>query len=361
MTSPRTSVLISAVLVLAGALSWRAGTVSAGAGEAGLRPPAHLSETGLYLADPGKRHVIDPANHAFSPQYPLWTDGATKKRWVYLPPGGLIDASDEANWVLPVGTKFWKEFSFAGRRVETRLSWRATSIRWVFASYVWDVTGHDAVLAPDDGLVGAAEIQPGKAHNVPSIGDCAACHGTTNPAPLGFNLLQLSPDRDPAAIHGEPLEAGMLTIDALVSDGRLRGLSPERRVRAPRIATAHADTRAMLGYLVANCGHCHNGKGEIAAAGPILRLSELLSDGDAVAARLLGQRTSWLVPGANPGESFVIDPRMPELSAMLVRMRSRRPSSQMPPLGTVARDDEAVVAATKWVERLARSSDRAAQ
>jgi hypothetical protein len=33
----------------------------------------------------------------------------------------------------------------------------------------------------------------------------------------------------------------------------------------------------------------------------------------------------------------------------------------MPPLGTVARDDEAVVAATKWVERLARSSERAEQ
>ena len=34
---------------------------------------------------------------------------------------------------------------------------------------------------------------------------------------------------------------------------------------------------------------------------------------------------------------------------MLVRMRSRRPSSQMPPLGTVVRDEEAIDAITKWI------------
>jgi hypothetical protein len=34
---------------------------------------------------------------------------------------------------------------------------------------------------------------------------------------------------------------------------------------------------------------------------------------------------------------------------MLARMRSRRPSSQMPPLGTVMRDDEAIAAISKWM------------
>ena len=35
---------------------------------------------------------------------------------------------------------------------------------------------------------------------------------------------------------------------------------------------------------------------------------------------------------------------------MLVRMRSRRPSTQMPPLGTAVVDDEAVALVTKWIE-----------
>ena len=39
----------------------------------------------------------------------------------------------------------------------------------------------------------------------------------------------------------------------------------------------------------------------------------------------------------------------PDASAMLVRMRSRRPSSQMPPLGTVLRDDKAIAAVSKWI------------
>jgi len=45
----------------------------------------------------------------------------------------------------------------------------------------------------------------------------------------------------------------------------------------------------------------------------------------------------------------LVDPRTPEQSAMLVRMRSRRPSSQMPPLGTVVRDEAAVAALTRWI------------
>jgi hypothetical protein len=34
---------------------------------------------------------------------------------------------------------------------------------------------------------------------------------------------------------------------------------------------------------------------------------------------------------------------------MLVRMRSRSPSSQMPPLGTVLRDEKAVAALSEWI------------
>ena len=43
----------------------------------------------------------------------------------------------------------------------------------------------------------------------------------------------------------------------------------------------------------------------------------------------------------------------PELSALLVRMRSRRPSTQMPPLGTVVPDREAVDLLSGWIRDLA--------
>jgi hypothetical protein len=41
--------------------------------------------------------------------------------------------------------------------------------------------------------------------------------------------------------------------------------------------------------------------------------------------------------------------RVARTSAMLVRMRSRRPSSQMPPLGSALRDDTAIDVITRWI------------
>src|SRR5688572_27347644 len=85
-------------------------------GAAGARPgPARLSDTGLFVA--GSSAEVHPENISFSPQYPLWTDGATKRRWIRLPRGKFIDASRPDAWKFPVGTRLWKEFSF-GRRVE---------------------------------------------------------------------------------------------------------------------------------------------------------------------------------------------------------------------------------------------------
>ena len=83
--------------------------------------PERLSDTGLYR--PGTLEV-DPRSRPFSAQYPLWTDGARKARWIALPPGGRIDAADVDAWIFPIGTRLWKEFAFGGRKVETRMLWR---------------------------------------------------------------------------------------------------------------------------------------------------------------------------------------------------------------------------------------------
>jgi hypothetical protein len=149
----------------------------------------------------------------------------------------------------------------------------------------------------------------------------------------------------------------MITLQTLLDERRLSGAGDDMN-RAPRIATSNPRTRAVLGYLLANCGSCHNGRGEIAALGPTLPVDALLRDGDAVATGLLAQPTRWQVPGRTEG-SVLIDPAAPEHSAVLARMRSRSPSSQMPPLGTVVRDAAAIQQITEWISRdLARRSHR---
>ena len=323
--------------------------------------PPRLSDTGLYVegspsprgpasADQGSHGlVINPANRAFSPQYPLWTDGATKKRWVYLPHGAAIDARDAAEWQFPAGTRFWKEFSFDGRKVETRFLWRTSTGTWVFATYIWNEEQTDAVLAPERGVRADIEVAPGRRHEIPGATDCQACHGAKRPGPLGFNALQLSTDRDPDAIHGEPLAPGMIDLATLVNERRLEPARHELVANPPRIPASSPATRAVLGYFAANCGSCHNRSGETSFTGPSLKHGDLLDDGDAVARSLAGFKTSWQVPGQPEGASLMINPAIPDASAMLVRMRSRRPSSQMPPLGTVLRDEKAIAAIEKWI------------
>jgi cytochrome c553 len=269
---------------------------------------------------------------------------------VQLPAGTAVDARDQYAWEFPVGTRFWKEFSLDGRKVETRLLWKASAAGWVFASYAWNAEGSEAFLVPAEGTMTAAEVAPGRPHAIPSRADCAACHGASASAgPLGFNLLQLSSARDPNALHGEPLREGMLTLPSSVAEGLVRGLPAHWVVSPPRIRTASAATRTALGYLAANCSMCHNGRGEITAADPVIRYRDLVEDGDAVAGSLIDQPTRWQLPGAPDGTTVLVHPGAPQESALLYRMRSRSPSSQMPPLGTVVRDQAAVDLVTRWI------------
>lgn len=314
----------------------------------GHRPPATLTETGLY--EEGRPGVVAARNRPFSPQYPLWTDGASKARWVYLPPGAVVDATNVDAWDFPVGTRFWKEFAFNGRKAETRMLWKTAPGQWVFGSYVWNEAGTEAVLAPDEGIVGVADVGNGRRHSVPSLADCRSCHDAKRTEVLGFNALQLSTDRDPGAIHGEPLAPGMVTLRTLVEEGTLVPRRAELVTNPPRIRASSPTARSVLGYLASNCGHCHNADTDVAQLGRSLRHADVTKAGDHAAARMAGHKTAWQVPGAGEGESVLVDLRAPEMSALLVRMRSRRPSSQMPPVGTVTQDDEALDAIRRWIE-----------
>jgi cytochrome c553 len=312
--------------------------------------PRFLSQTGLYANTATLK--IDPRNRTFSPQYPLWSDGASKRRWVRLPAGSKIDVSDLANWELPVGTKFWKEFSFNDKRVETRFLWRTSKTNWVFASYAWNPAQTDAELASESGLPNIAEITDGKRHSIPSITECRSCHDSNRTQILGFSALQLSDDRDPNALHAEPLSGDMVTLKTLVDDNLITPQRPELVTNPPRVAADSPVTRSALGYLSTNCGSCHNRDGSIASLG--LDLKYIVTDQSdamtcaAALATTVNKRGHWVVPEA-PEESRVISPGHPESSALIRRVKSRRPISQMPPIGTVIVDKQAVDLLTTWI------------
>ena len=297
--------------------------------------PATLAATGLY-ADFATR-TIATANRPFAPQYPLWTDGATKQRWIYLP--SAIDGSNADAWQFPVGTKLWKQFSFAGKPAETRYIER-TERGWRYATYVWSDDGADATVSLRATRV-TAEVAPGVKHVAPGANDCRVCH---HDGPLGFSALQLSPDRDPRAAHGEPSPAGALDLEVLLDGKLLRGY---RGPTAPRIAASSELERAALGYLHGNCGGCHNQRTTLASLEMELASDlDLDANRDAVRATTIDRASRFAPARAR------IAPGAPDRSVVVERMRARDAVTQMPPLGTQLVDREGVELVSAWIAEL---------
>lgn len=339
----RAGILAAAALVI-GAIMLAQGQANSDALDT---PPLLLSETGLY-ADAAAL-TVDPLNVAFSPQYPLWTDGATKSRWIRLPPGGVIDGSDVDAWTFPIGTRFWKEFSFEGRRVETRYMELQANGKWLYAAYDWEPDGRDAALAPEKGLRNAFSLGQGRFHAVPGTVDCKVCHEGGPAEVLGFSTLQLSPAVDAAALHGATGASGV-KLDYLIEHGLITGYE-NWPSRAPVIEARSEAERLVQGYLHGNCGQCHNSRAALANLGLFLR-QELLLKPSTVVDTLVDRPVKKSAPGQSADAIYRIDPGHPERSALLQRMSSRYPALQMPPLGTALVDDEAVALVNQWITEL---------
>ncbi len=310
------------------------------------RAPETLAETGLY-SDFASKTVADGVL-SFVPQYPLWSDGATKRRWIRVPEGAAIDASDPDAFRFPVGTKLWKEFSF-GRRVETRFMELGADGKWIYATYRWSEDEREARLVSDRGVKGAVEIRPGIRHDLPGVADCRACHTGRPVEVLGFTALQLSPDRDPLAPHAETPGPDDVDLKKLVERGVLENLPPLLLERAPRIQASSPRERAALGYLQSNCGICHNGVGPLSSLGMQLdapvggaldALAPAFDSAVGVASRYQPSASSKCVR---------VDPGAPATSALAIRMGSRDPFVQMPPLGTHLVDERALALVEEWI------------
>lgn len=310
--------------------------------------PERLSETGLF--QPGSAQAQATGVESFTPQYALWSDGAAKRRWIRLPEGGVIDAALPADWRFPAGTRFWKEFSVDGRRVETRFIERTADGDWRFAAYVWNALQDEATLAPAAGIA-ALPLPGGGSYAIPGEADCRACHeGAASPV-LGFTALQLSPDRDPLTPRAERPGPEDIDLATLAASGRLAGFPKRLLDEPPRIQAPTPAGRAALGYLNANCGHCHADPARTASAVPVgLQLALDPADPDAGTAgirRLVDAQGRYRPRGAADARHVV--PGDPQAGTLLARMRSRDPRTQMPPLGTTKPDLEAIALIEQWI------------
>jgi hypothetical protein len=287
--------------------------------------PERLSETGLFM--PSSTEALAAGVRFYAPSYPLWSDGASKRRWVWLPEGSEIDSANMDDWVFPVGTKFWKEFSLDGKRVETRLLVKLGPAEddWAGAAYLWELDQRDARLAPE-----GAKNSNDTGYEVPSATQCGGCHGGRRSHVLGFSAVQLEAADLP------------LSLAELVNEHRL-STAP---AHLPAIARDERQ-RAALGYLHANCGHCHNPYRPPRGTGPRCYDPErsldfwLPSDPqDDLAGALRTAVPRYVTPGD------------PDDSRLLTLVSRRGARLHMPPLGSHEVDAAGVALLTEWIASL---------
>lgn len=307
--------------------------------------PGDVFCTGLYLDRDATVYVEGVA--PYKPGVTLWSDGAEKHRYLYLPPGSTIDTSEPDAWRFPVGTKAWKEFVVGGALIETRMFWKRGESDWASGTYVWDEAGEAALDTSKQPLI----VMGG--YEIPTAKDCGKCHHGGSDKLLGVEAVALA----------LPTAEGM-TLERLAAEGRLSVPPPTTSVTLPEDASGLA--AAALGYLHANCGMpCHSTRGLGDETELVLRLraDELWPPGitgappgvdaastDAYLATVDVEPTTMSVAQKFP-DALRITPGDHEQS-LLWLMSHRRDDYAMPPLVSHVVDEAGTAALAAWIDAL---------
>ena len=295
--------------------------------------PATLSATGCFSPDVPAQPTA--TLFPYEVNTPLWSDGADKRRWMQLPPGGLIHVNSDDDWDLPVGTVLLKEFSVGGKRIETRMLVHHDDGDWAGYSYEWSDDQTDATLLPASK---SKLLDNGQTWYFPSRTDCLRCHTQAAGRTLGLETAQMN--------RGAPA-GGTNQLDALTALGAFDTplAAPASMLPAlPAIddTTAPVDQRARA-YLHSNCSFCHR-MGGTAQIPPDWRFGLTLAQTGACNATPLDGDLGHT--GAK-----VIAPGMPDLSILSLRIKSSD-AYRMPPLASHVVDPMGTAGIDAWITSL---------
>lgn len=316
----------------------------------------HLQCTGLY-ADFAARTVASDVKE-YTPALEFWSDGAVKKRWVRLPAGAKIDATNFDEWIYPDGTQLWKEFKVDGKLAETRL-FEKGALGWSHTVYRWNAAETDAVRKETGELLPPNGART-RTYEIPNTTQCSVCHSGRVEPVLGFDAIGL----------GLPGAQG-ITLASLAADGRFTGAIPATTLALPDDGKGSRDA---FGFLHMNCGTCHNdnqGAGAfltkpklLAKPSHLLGLDGGIDGGGAATAETLPLYATTVCQSSfrsdpDGGSYLYIRGGAPGSSLVSVLSGSRVPegetpisSQQMPPLVTRAVDTAGQTKLDTWITNL---------
>ncbi len=296
--------------------------------------PRQLSEFGFF-ADPASQKP-SAGVVPYRLNTPLFSDGAEKLRFVYVPPGQLARAQGEGLLDLPVGSALIKTFAFEGNGerllIETRvLLHRADG--WLALPYRWNADQSEAMLAVAGGRLPLTTPWGEQiSYRIPNKNQCKECHGLNGDVtPIGPKARNLSSEWLAGMVEAGHLDA--------VPDGADRIPLWEDREAMP------ADTAAR-GYLEVNCAHCHQPGATASNSGLDLRWEQ--HDPHAI-----GIMKRPVAAGLGSGGLlFDIVPGEPDNSILHYRMSSLEGGVAMPELGKGTLDREGIAIVRRWIEQM---------
>jgi uncharacterized repeat protein (TIGR03806 family) len=296
--------------------------------------PAMLADYGFFADAPGQVPAARVIPYRLNT--PLWSDGAEKLRFVYLPAGAQAKANGENLIDLPVGAALIKTFAFQtnGKRrlIETRVLLHRAS-GWVALPYLWNAEQTEAKLA----LAGARvplTTPDGQAieYRVPNKNQCKECHG------LNGAVTPIGPKARNLAHEWLTSFAGAGMLDGVPAVAHPIPLWEERD-KAPAEAAAR-------GYLEVNCAHCHQPGAGASNSGLDLRWEQATP-------QALGIMKRPVAAGRGAGELlFDVVPGKPAESILVHRMASLEGGVAMPEMGKSTVDKDGLAVVQRWIAGL---------
>ncbi len=313
-----------------------------------------LSEYNLFE---GELNKLQPSNNVipYALNAPLFSDYASKARFIKLPEGTKIDYHNEQVFDFPIGTIIAKTFFYPkdmrnpekGRLLmETRILLHEEK-GWKALPYIWNEGQTDAML---EVAGGSKEVtwkdQKGKKrklnYSIPNMNQCKSCHYFKDELlPIGPSARQINGDFAYETGFKNQLEhwEDLKIIDNLPTINmrpKLVDWNDERQTIEER-ARAYLDT---------NCGHCHNPDGPANTSGMYLNIHEKNPNKWGV------QKAPIAAGRGSGGRQYGIVPGDPDASILVYRMASSDPGVMMPEVSRKLVHKEGVELIAKWIKEM---------
>lgn len=294
---------------------------------------------------------------------PLFTDYASKYRYVFVPNDKTAEYTQSEVFNFPVGSVIVKTFAMPVKTntrgidneelIETRLLIHRES-GWVALPYIWNDDKSDAILTPVGGETRLTLEHESQEYvldyGVPNSQQCIKCHQYK----LEGEAISISPIGPKARYLNNDVDYGSSQQNQLskwVEAGLLSGLPSElNTVEAVPVFNDSTDIDAIApsqldgfarGWLDINCGHCHREEGNAS------NTNFNAQWGFENSLETCNKPISY----GGQGLSYIITPGAANESIMIQRMEAvpNGQGDQMPPLGRDLVHSEGVELIKAWV------------